>query len=182
MTNGYTDDVADEDESECDDCGDTEHNDNMTYTYHENYVCRHCCDHNYSYAWISANNQDYVHEDQVLYINDDAYHVDCDLSAFDIYECEESGDYYHIDDLVMTSRGFIHVDFTEYIDHEDTDGNNYAHQDDVHELSDGTKCHTDDAKDLQAEIDAEAEDDEDNSDTALNTTTSTEDIKQNETI
>jgi hypothetical protein len=158
MTNGYTDDVADDDESECDDCGDLEHNDDMTHTYHDTYICRHCCDHNYSYAWISANNQDYVHEDQVLYINDDAYHVDCDLSAFDIYYCEESGDYFHIDDMVMTSRGFIHVDYTEYIDHADTDGNDYAHKDDVHELSDGTKCHTDDAKDLQAEIDENADD------------------------
>jgi hypothetical protein len=70
----------------------------------------------------------------------------------------------------------------EDIDHEDADGNLSAHQDDVHELSDGTTCHTDDAERIQAEIDAEAEDDEDNSDTALNTTTSTEDIKQNETI
>jgi hypothetical protein len=70
----------------------------------------------------------------------------------------------------------------EDIDHEDADGNLSAHQHDVHELSDGTTCHTDDAERIQAEIDAEAEDDEDNSDTALNTTTSTEDIKQNETI
>jgi hypothetical protein len=93
-------------------------------------------------------------------VGDEAYHQETDLSAFDIYECEQSGDLYHIDDLVMTLRGFIHVDFTDYIDHEDTDGNNHAHEDDVHELTDGTKCHTDDAKDLQAEIDREKSEDE----------------------
>ena len=182
MTNGYTDDVENEDESECDDCGDIEHNDNMSYTTHGDYVCRHCCENNYTYAWINNDTQDYVHNDHVIWANDDAYHENCDLSAHDIYACEETGDYFHIDDLVMTLRGFICLNLVEDIDHEDADGNLSAHQDDVHELSDGTKCHTDDAERIQAEIDAEAEDDEDNSDTALNTTTSTEDIKQNETI
>jgi len=180
MTNGWTDDVEDEDMSECDACGDIEHNDDMVSTSHGDYICRHCCDNNYSYAWIDNNNQDYVHNDHVIWANDDAFHEDCDLSAHDIYACEESGDYYHIDDLVMTLRGFIYCDYTTSIDHADADGNESAHTDDVHELSDGTKCHTDDAERIQAEIDAEAEDDEDNSDTALNTTTSTEDIKQNE--
>ena len=160
MTNGYTDDVQDEDESECDDCGDTEHNDNMTYTTHGDYVCRHCCDNNYSYAWINNNTQDYVHNDHVIWANDDAFHEDCDLSAHDIYACEETGDYYHIDDLVMTLRGFICFNLAKDIDHEDADGNEYAHTDDVHELSDGTTCHTDDAKDLQAEIDREKSEDE----------------------
>jgi len=173
MTNGYTDDVENEDESECDDCGDTEHNDNMTYTTHGDYVCRHCCDNNYSYAWINNNTQDYVHNDHVIWANDDAYHEDVDLSAFDIYACEETGDYHHIDDLVMTLRGFIYFDLVEDIDHEDADGNLSAHQDDVHELSDGTTCHTDDAERIQAEIDEEEENNE---------TQPTEDIKQNETI
>ena len=162
MTNGYTDDVEDddEDESDCDDCGDTEHNDNMTYTYHGDYICRHCCDNNYSYAWINNNTQDHVHNDHVIFVDDEAYHVDVDLSAFDIYYCEDTGDYYHIDDLVMTLRGFIHCDYATSIDHEDADGNAYAHTDDVHELSDGTTCHTDDAEELQADIDREKSEDE----------------------
>jgi len=160
MTNGWTDDVRDEDESECDDCGDMENNDDMSYTTHGDYVCRHCCENNYTYAWINNDTQDYVHNDHVIWANDDAYHEDCDLSAHDIYYCEESSEYYHIDDLVMTLRGFINHDFATSIDHADTDGNEYAHTDDVHELSDGTTCHTDDAKDLQAEIDREKSEDE----------------------
>jgi hypothetical protein len=160
MTNGYTDDVEGEDESECDDCGDMEHNDDMFSTHGGDYICRHCCDNNYSYAWINNNTQDYVHHDNVIFVGDEAYHVDVDLSAFDIYYCEDSGDYYHIDDLVMTLRGFIHCDYATSIDHEDADGNTYAHADDVHELSDGTTCHTDDAEELQADIDREKSEDE----------------------
>jgi hypothetical protein len=160
MTNGYTDDVEDEDMSECEDCGDMEHNDDMFSTHGGDYICRHCCDNNYSYAWINNNTQDYVHHDNVIFVGDEAYHVDVDLSAFDIYYCEESSEYYHLDDLVMTLRGLIHSDYATSIDHEDADGNEYAHTDDVHELSDGTTCHTDDAKDLQAEIDREKLEDE----------------------
>jgi hypothetical protein len=204
MTNGYTDDVENEDESDCDDCGDTEHNDNMTYTYHGDYICRHCCDNNYSYAWINNNTQDHVHNDHVIFVDDEAYHVDVDLSAFDIYYCEDTGDYYHIDDLVMTLRGFIHCDYATSIDHEDADGNTYAHADDVHELSDGTTCHTDDAEELQADIDREKSEDEieiieypdalkepqpeplppifELLDDAINAIQPTEDIKQNENI
>jgi hypothetical protein len=160
MTNGYTDDIESDDESECDDCGDLEHNDDMFSTHGGDYICRHCCDNNYSYAWINNNTQDYVHNDQVIFVGDEAYHVDVDFSAFDIYYCEDSGDYYHIDDLVMTLRGFINCDYATSIDHEDADGNNYAHADDVHELSDGTTCHTDDAERIQAEIDEEEENNE----------------------
>jgi hypothetical protein len=173
MTNGYTDDVEDDNESECDECGDMEHNDDMTYTHHDQYVCRHCIDHNYSFAWIRPNEQDYVHEDNVIFIGDEAYHENVDFSAFDIYACEETGDYYHIDDLVMTLRGFIYFNLVEDIDHEDADGNLSAHEDDVHELSDGTKCHTDDAERIQAEIDEEE---------ANNEPQPTEEIKQNENI
>jgi hypothetical protein len=159
MTNGYTDDVEDDDESECDECGDMEHNDDMSSTYHDQYVCRHCIDNRYSFAWVNKNGQDYVHEDHVIFVGDEAYHEDVDFSAFDIYNCEQSGDLYHIDDLVMTLRGFIYCDLVKDLDHDDADGNNSAHEDDVHELSNGKTCHADDAERIQAEIDEEEEED-----------------------
>jgi hypothetical protein len=158
MTNGWTDDVDDENMSECDECGDTVISDDMFSTYHDQYVCEHCISNNYYYAYV-RNGQDYVHVDHVVSVGDEHYHVDY-LDHYDIYYCEESSEYWHIDDLVMTLRGFIHCDYATSIDHADTDGNDYAHQDDVHELSDGTTCHTDDAKDLQAEIDREKSEDE----------------------
>jgi hypothetical protein len=158
MTNGWTDDVENENESECDDCGDIVINDDMFSTYHDQYVCEHCISNNYYYAYV-RNGQDYVHADHVVSVGDEHYHVDY-LDHYDIYYCEESSEYWHIDDLVMTLRGFIHCDYATSIDHADTDGNDYAHDDDVHELSDGTKCHTDDAERIQAEIDEETEDED----------------------
>jgi hypothetical protein len=159
MTNGYTDDVESDDESECDDCGDLEHNDDMFSTHGGDYICRHCCDNNYSYAWINNNTQDYVHHDNVIFVGDEAYHVDVDFSAFDIYYCDFAEDYFHIDDLVSTAHGFVHIDYANALDHADTDGNNFAIIDEAHELSDGTWCHINNAKELQAEIDeANAED------------------------
>jgi hypothetical protein len=130
----------------------------MFSTYHDQYVCEHCISNNYYYAYV-RNGQDYVHADHVVTVGDEHYHVDY-LDHYDIYYCEESSEYWHIDDLVMTLRGFIHCDYATSIDHADTDGNDYAHDDDVHELSDGTKCHTDDAERIQAEIDEETEDED----------------------
>jgi len=148
-----------------------EHYDDMSSTYHDQYVCRHCIENNYEYAWVRANEQDYVHEDNVIFVGDEAYHENVDFSAFDIYKCEETGDLYHIDDLVMTLRGFIHSDFATSIDHADADGNESAHTDDVHELSDGTTCHIDQAEEREAWIEAE---------NIIKTDNTQEEIKQNE--
>jgi hypothetical protein len=76
MTNGWTDDVEDEDMSECDDCGDMEHNDDMTFTYTSNIYADIVVIIITSYAWINSNNQDYVHHDNVIFVGDEAYHVD----------------------------------------------------------------------------------------------------------
>jgi len=158
-TNGWTDNVEDEDNySTCDDCGEREHNDNFYSTHHDSYVCEGCINENYYYAYV-RNGQDYVHGDDVVSVGDEHYHVDY-LDHYDIYYCEETEEYHHIDDLAMTSRGFIHVDWAKPIDHEDVENNNYAHRDDIHTLSDGTTCHADDKDALQAEIDREKSEDE----------------------
>ena len=169
MTNGYTDDVEDEDMSECDECGELENNDDMYSTYHDQYICEHCINNNYYFAYV-RNGQDYVHCDSVVSVGGEHYHVDY-LDHYNIYACEDTGDYYHIDDLVMTLRGFIYYNLVQDIDHEDADGNTSAHEDDVHELSDGTTCHTDDAERIQAEIDENEADDETQSETQPETIT-----------
>ena len=156
MTNGYTDDVEDEDMSECDECGELENNDNMYSTYHDQYVCEHCINNNYYYAYV-RNGQDYVHCDNVVTVGDEHYHVDY-LDRYDIYYCDFAEDYFHIDDLVSTAHGFVHIDYANALDHADSDGNDYAIIDEAHELSDGTWCHINDAKELQAEIDADEAD------------------------
>ena len=108
----------------------------------------------------------------VVSVGDEYYHVDY-LDRYDIYECQASNEYYHLDDLVYTSMGYIHVQYAKPLDHEDDEGNDYAHEDDAHQLSDGTWCHSDNADELQDEIDGE--DDEDN-----NTTTNTQGQTPNE--
>jgi hypothetical protein len=162
-TNGYTDDVEDEDMSECDDCGDIVSNDEMYSTYHDQYICEHCINNNYYYAYV-RNGQDYVHADHVVTVGDNHYHVDY-LDRYDIYACEASGDFYHIDDLVMTSMGYIAHEYSQALDHADDEGNDYAHENDARELSDGTWCHADNFEDLQKEIDEENADDEDEDNT-----------------
>lgn len=157
MTNGYTDDITDEDHEECEDCGHLEYRDDLYYTHHEQHICSDCIDSNYYYAHTRRGERDYVHGDYVVEVGDDAYHEDY-LSEHDIYECEESGDYHHLDDLVNTSMGLIHIDYARVLDHEDLENNTYAHEDDAHELSDGTWCHKADAEELQAEIDEEEAD------------------------
>ena len=159
MTNGYTDDVEDEDMSECDECGELENNDNMYSTYHDQYVCEHCINNNYYFAYV-RNGQDYVHCDNVVTVGDEHYHVDY-LDRYDIYYCDFAEDYFHIDDLVNTAHGLVHIDYANTLDHADNDGNDYAIIDEAHELSDGTWCHINNAEELQKEIDeANAEDDE----------------------
>ena len=162
MTNGYTDDVEnDEDYSNCDHCEDRVHNDDTYWTWHDEYICSHCEQNHYTSAYVERNREELVHNDRIIWVGDVAYHEDVEFSDFDIYYCEASDNYHHIDDLVSTLFGLIHIDYAQHLDHEDGDGNDYAHHDEAQQLSDGTWCHKDDAEELQKEIDeANAEDDE----------------------
>jgi hypothetical protein len=138
----------------CDDCDYRVDESNIVYSeYHDRSICEECQD-NYFYAYTSRRNEDYVHSDHVVEVNGNYYSEDC-LSDFDIYECEESGSFYEISELTSNSRGLIHESFCLPIDHEDLDGNDYAHRDDVATLSDGSTCHQDDFTTLQEELEEE---------------------------
>lgn len=155
-TDGFTDSVEnDEDYSTCECCGDRTHNDDVHYTWHDEYVCDYCADNRYVYAFVERNREELVYEDNVIEVNHQNYWDECDFEDFNIYYCLASDEWHHIDDLRSTSMGNIHHTYAVMIDHEDKDGNNYAHHEHVHELSDGTTCHKDDADELQAEIDHE---------------------------
>lgn len=148
-----TDGFANDNERfECDDCSNRVDADEITYSdYHDRHICE-SCQGDYYYAYTSRRHEDYVHADHVTEVNGNYYATDC-LSDFDIYECEESGNYYESNELYSTSRGLIHESYCVQLDHEDQDGNDYAHRDDVSTLSDGSTCHQDDFKDLQDELD-----------------------------
>lgn len=162
MTNGYTDDVEnDEDYSNCDHCEDRVHNDDTYWTWHDEYICSHCEQNHYTSAYVERNREELVHNDRVIWVGDVAYHEDVEFSDFDIYYCEASDQWCHADDLVYTSMGDIHYDYAQRLDHADDEGNNYAHHDDAHQLSDGSWCHRKNAEELQEELDdADKEDDE----------------------
>lgn len=156
QTNGWTDDIPDDYDYYCDDCGDgIDEGDEIGIGYHgdSHLVCQ-CCSDNYREAIGRGGRRYWLHADECSYIDSqNDYYADEYLSENDIYECEYTNEYFHLDDLVCTSWGYIHHDYATLLDHEDEDGNNYAHQDEAHKLTDGTLCHKDDAERLQAEID-----------------------------
>ena len=151
QTDGYADDSH---KLTCDDCDDRCAEDDVVYSeFHDRSICEDCQD-NYYYAYTSRGNHDYVHSDSVVQVRDEYYAEDC-LDQFDIYQCEESGAYYPSDELFSTLQGLIHESYCLPIDHEDQDGNDYAHRDDVATLSDGSTCHQDDFTTLQDELEEE---------------------------
>lgn len=147
-TDGTTwrdDDDDDDDYSDCVCCGDNFHYNDMTDD-----LCDHC-DRNYTWAHSRNGEYNYVANDNVIEVGDDSYDIDY-LSDYDIYECEHDGEFYHIDDLVNTSMGYIYHGYSIALDHADNDGNDYAHEEDARELPDGTHCHKDNFEELNEEI------------------------------
>jgi hypothetical protein len=136
----------------CDECGDEVDEDEIEYVEDaDRHVCNDCLSNDYTYVYGRNGDQYYVHHDNAIYASDEYYDSNY-LSENDIYPCEASDEYYHIDDLVNTSMGFIHESYAKRLDYEDSEGNNYAHEDDIHELSNGKLCHSNDAEELQEEI------------------------------
>jgi len=149
-----TDGFANDQESmTCDDCNDRCAESDVVYSeYHDRTICEDCQEH--YYIAHTRGNEDYVHQDEVIEVRGEFYTEEC-LSDYEIYLCEESDTYYPSDELFYTSRGLIHESYCLPIDHEDLDGNNYAHREDVATLSDGSTCHHDDFTTLQEELEEE---------------------------
>jgi len=147
-TDGTTwrEDDEDDDLVNCACCGESYHYDNLN----ENDECDHC-ERNYAWAYTHNGNQEYVRYDDCIEFNSD-YYAKEHLSEHDIYECEADGEYYHLDDLVHTSMGYIYHGHAIALDHADNDGNDYAHEDDAMDLPDGTKCHKDNFETLNETI------------------------------
>ena len=123
---------------ECDECGDTCDEDDMTYVEStEQTVCQHCLDNNFTYAH-GRRHQDYFSNDDVIYCesNGEWYHEEY-ANYNDVYQCRVSDDWYHLDDLVCCDVGeyegdFIHVDEAVRVDDEQ-----WAYQGDCTKLDDG---------------------------------------------
>ena len=138
-TDGTTwreDDEDDDNYSTCECCGDSTHYDDMNDD-----LC-HDCDRNFTWAYSRNGEHDYVRNEHVIDIDNESYDTHY-LSDYDIYACEHDGEFYHIDNLITTLMGSIWHGYAVALDHADNDGNDYAHEDDVMDLPDGTKCHKD---------------------------------------
>ena len=148
-TNGYAEDGN---QCECTACGDSGTEDDMTYIESaDGHVCDDCRENDYTYAY-GHRYEEYFPADDCVCVGDNYYLIDT-LAYHDIFWCEESEQYLHGDDMEHTTRGFIDRELCTNLDHADKDGHEYAHDNDVAELSDGTKCHEDDQERLQAEMD-----------------------------
>jgi hypothetical protein len=142
----------------CYDCEEEYDEDDGHYLgYMDRWVCEHCRDNNYTFAIIGGSisrpRREYIPEEQALCPEgaDDYYDGEDTelLNRHGYYMCEETGDWYHEDDMVLTSRGYIksgHRCLVE-LDKKDSDGNEWAHRDDTVTTEDGLTIHEDDALD-----------------------------------
>ena len=144
-TDGYT-----EETSSCDSCGDSCDEDDLTYIEDVGSLCSCCRDNDYVYAY-GERYQEWFSVGDCTQLGDTWYKTDC-LSYHDIYYCEYSDEYMHIDDMASTAEGMINSYYAKFLDHA-YEGYDYHHEGDVVELSDGTTCHSDDEEALQATID-----------------------------
>ena len=129
----------------CDECGSRMDEDNYCYVEGEEIsVCEHCCQNEFVCALSRRGHETTVRNSDAIEVGGEWYHTEY-LSDNDIYQCEDDGEYYHMDDLCHTSRGHVHTDRVTALDEEDSDGNSYAHDDDIATTHDGRTIHEDDA-------------------------------------
>lgn len=152
-TNGF----ASRANCQCDDCGDHFSEDEMTYVGRNDdaSVCSGCLD-NYNYAHTRGGSQAHIYYEYTIEVNGEYYDEEY-TAEYDIYCCEVSDNYYHLDDMVNTSRGLIAYELSVSLDHADSEGYEYAYENDVGYLSDDTTCHEDDLEALQQELDEQIE-------------------------
>lgn len=147
-TNGYTENNT----CECDSCGNNVDNDEICYMdTTDSRICASCRDEEYTFA-MGRNYEDY-------YLNDDCAQVDGVWYLIDSIDrhgigwCEHSEEYYKNEDLITTYDGTFHQAYCVAVDHYDDSEYEYAHENNVATLSDGTTCHELDVDKYQAEID-----------------------------
>ena len=145
----------------CGECGERCDEDDMTYIEGEDInVCDSCrCD-NFVYAYGRRGEGWYRNDDCIYCRSDSEYYVEEYTSYHDIYQCVYSDDWYRLDALVSTSRGYVYQGSATALDYEDGEGNSYAYPGDECELPDGTYCHVDDYDRIMAEDFSEDEDED----------------------
>lgn len=146
-TGGYTGEMC-----TCADCGEGMGENDSTYIEYEDHsVCQSCADDNYTYAYTRHGQND-IPNDRAVRCNTDNEYYDIDyLCEYDVYQCDHDEGFYHIDELINCDGGMYYVEHCVRLDHEHDD-NRYCFKEFAHTLSDGTKCHSDDAEILQDDL------------------------------
>ncbi len=135
----------------CDCCGEAYSEDYMTWIDSaEQRLCDYCRDENYTYAY-GRRYEEYYRNEDCIEVNGTWYLMET-ADNHDIYQCEETDEWFHSDDMCFFDEGTVCRDVAVEVDHEH-DGSDIIHPRRVHTLSDGTTCHDDDAEYYQAEID-----------------------------
>ena len=141
-----------EPETTCDNCGDDTHEDDLTYVEaREERVCEHCLEHHYVQAW-GRRSQMWVREgdtDVIECQSNNEWYLEDYASNHDVYLCEDTSEWWHMDDLTSTSRGLTLTEDVVALDVDDCEGNSYAHKDDVVTTHDGRVIHEDDGVEVQ---------------------------------
>jgi len=123
----------------CDCCGDRYHEEDLHTVeyYQESGACEYCLSNRYTYATGRQGNEYHTMDNVVYCETDDNYYVAEYAGDNGVYECDETGSFYHIDDLwTCVGSGYMyHDDITSHeID------NAYYHED---HLPDGWELNSD---------------------------------------
>jgi len=124
QTGGYPTAMDNDDDNfDCDDCGDRTSNDDGYWVgrQEDTRVCNSCCDNNYTFVYGRRGHQYYVHEDNVVYVDSNSEHYDMDyLGDNNIVELE-NGDYEEMENAVEVNGDWYHLDDERICRTEDTD-------------------------------------------------------------
>jgi hypothetical protein len=141
---------------ECPCCGDRVDEDDLEYVEcREESICRGCIEHSYVWGIIGdrRHSEGYMHVDDAIFCRSDNMYYAPDVTGdHGVYPCEIRDKYYHVDDLVMTSRGFIHNEEADSLDEPDDEGNSFAHPDDTIKTHDGRTIHQDNSVEHDGKI------------------------------
>ena len=123
----------------CDCCGDGYHEEDLHTVeyYQESGACEYCLSNRYTYATGRQGNEYHTMDNVVYCETDDNYYVAEYAGDNDVYMCDETDDYYHMDDL-WTCAGSGYMYNNDITSHEIDD--DYYHED---HLPDGWELNSD---------------------------------------
>jgi hypothetical protein len=149
--NGYVSDY-DNNCRDCDDCGERCPEDDMTFLESgDRMVCECCVNDNYVMAYgRRRGRQDLVRTDdtELVQVGGEWYVTEY-AGNHDIYQCDVTDEWMHVDDMVMTKRGYISGNEAVELAVPDSEGNDWAYAPDTVETHDGRTIHEDDAVEVE---------------------------------